>query len=91
VYESNVFTNHAINISEGGLCLADADSIPVPMNDIVRLFIPLPRRNSEKVALCLLIGKGVWRDKGQMGIQFISPSDGVLAWIREYIARPTAS
>lgn len=83
VYGSRVFSHQLENISEGGICLRGAT--PLPLNKVVKIFVPLPRRDVRRDCLCLVWGKVVWANEQAFGVEFVeAPLESTLH-VREFV------
>lgn len=83
IYGSRVFSHQLENISEGGICLRGAT--PLPMNKVVKIFVPLPKSDARRDRLCLVWGKVVWANEQAFGVEFVEAPLESMLQVREFI------
>lgn len=72
------------NVSEGGACLR-IDG--VAQSETVKLFLPMPARDSGRRRLCLLEAEVCWRSGEHVGVRFLDPPPESLRQLRAFVSR----
>jgi len=82
-------TDEIRNISEGGLCLDQSNHRGlIHENDYLKLFVPIPQHDTDRDALCMLVGQVIWCCEDEVGVAFVAPSRESLDTIRAFIDAP---
>ncbi len=80
---NTLHTGSLIDLSGGGLQLSCVD--PPPLHSKVRLFVPIPKANSQRDRLCLAAGNVSWTSKNRAGIKFGELPDETRAVLNEFV------
>jgi hypothetical protein len=87
--DGEAFTDEVRDISEGGLCLFQSEHLgSIHQDEFLKLYVPIPQHDTDRDALCLLVGQVVWCSAERVGVAFVAPSRESLDTIRAFIHDP---